>query len=162
MLISSIAAAQSPYLKSNEVILFNFKTTNGKTVMLALDSANKYIVYRYGSSAKVELEYPKEHEKSFDKFKRYYYNRGGGPENAATVVNQVEFVNDGFTYKIYQQSYTLNEGEKEEIGLTVENNDTHKKKPIIGLIKTQKGGLYGLGGWEDSGLIKRSDEPFTH
>jgi hypothetical protein len=156
----STAFAQSIYLKSNETTLFNFKTASGKTLMLALDTANKYIVYRYGTAKHIEFEYPKDTVNSLDKFKRFYYARYGGYPNAGTEISQVEFTNGDFTYKMYEQSFTRQEQEERyEIGVTIQNNKTFKETQIKGLVKTQKGGLLGL---KESELIKLSDGPFGH
>ncbi|MFD1256301.1 hypothetical protein ACFQ3S_05790 [Mucilaginibacter terrae] len=127
--------------------------------MLALDTANKYIIYRYGTSKYIEFEYPKDTINSFNKFKRFYYVRYGGYPNAGTEISQVEFTNEGFTYKIYDQSFTLDESYRSEIGLTIESPKLKKQIEIKGLVKTRKGGLMGL---KESELIKLSDGPFGH
>ncbi|MBS7565783.1 hypothetical protein KHS38_15350 [Mucilaginibacter sp. Bleaf8] len=159
LLFCSNAFAQSIYLKSNETTLFSFKTASGKTLILALDTANKYIVYRYGTEKHIEFEYPKDTVNSFDKFKRFYYVRYGGYPNAGIEISQIEFANEGFTYKLYDQLFTLDEGYRSEIGVTIQNNKTYKEIQIKGLVKTQKGSLIGL---KESELIKLSDGPFGH
>jgi hypothetical protein len=144
LFIYTSLSAQTTYLKGNEAVLFSFKTASGKTLMLALDTANKYIVYRYGTAKHIEFEYPKDTVNSFDNFKRFYYVRYGGYPNAGTEISQVEFTNQGFTYKLYDQSFTLDEGYRSEIGVTIQNNKTNKETQIKGLVKTQKGSLIGL------------------
>ncbi|WP_158829176.1 hypothetical protein [Mucilaginibacter lacusdianchii] len=124
--------------------------------MLVLDSADKYIVYRFGSPSHIDLEYPKDLSNSFEKFKRLYYTRYGGYPNAGTVISQVEFVNEGYTYKLFEQLFTLKEDERYEIGVTVENNLIGKETRIDGILKTEKGGLLGL---KESALIKLSSGP---
>jgi hypothetical protein len=62
------------YLHPNERIICSFETMKGKIVMLAKDKDDKYIVYRFGSKTKTELEYPENKENSWSKFKFSYYS----------------------------------------------------------------------------------------
>ncbi len=147
------------YLKSNETILFSFKTKSGKTMMLALDKDQKYIVYRFGTAKHIEFEYPKDTVNSFSKFKRFHYIRYGGVPNAGTEINQNEFTNNGFIYDIHEQFFAVEEGERSEIGINIRDtgNKIYKKTVIEGLVKTQKGTLLGL---EDLELIQLSHDSF--
>ena len=45
------------YILSNEEVIFSFQTKNGKKMVLAKDKGNEYIIYRFGSLKKIELEY---------------------------------------------------------------------------------------------------------
>lgn len=159
LLGSLTASGQANYLKSNETTLFSFKTTSGKTLMLAVDKGQKYIIYRFGTAKHIEFEYPKDTVNSFDKFKRFYYVRYGGVANAGTEVSQVEFTNDGFTYKIHEQYFTTEDGERCEIGITIvdNRNKIYKTTRINGLVKTMQGSLMEL---KNSELIKLSHDSF--
>jgi hypothetical protein len=53
-------ATNSLLYKDNEELLFSFRLVNSKkTVCLCKDKEGKYLVYRFGTSKKIELEYPK-------------------------------------------------------------------------------------------------------
>jgi hypothetical protein len=70
------------YLLPNEELIFSFDTQTGKKMFLAKDTINKYIVYRFGSKVKIELEFPDRSKESWKEFTYDYYMRGGGVENA--------------------------------------------------------------------------------
>lgn len=59
-------------LKSNEEMLFSFKTTSGKTIQIVKDIKDKYIFYRAIKKGKVEWEYPEKNEESWSAFKFTY------------------------------------------------------------------------------------------
>jgi hypothetical protein len=160
LLGSTTVSGQAKYLKSNETTVLSFKTTSGKILMLALDKAQKYIVYRFGTAKHIEFEYPKDTANSFDKFKRFYYVRYGGIPNAGTEISQVEFTNDGFTYKIHEQYFATEDGERCEIGISIvdSRNKIYKLTKINGLVKTMKGSLMEL---KNSELVKLSHDSFN-
>ena len=72
------------YQLKNENVVYQLKMKNGNQLSVCIDKDEKYIVYRYGSKNKIELEYPKEKDfSSFKKFEYSEYKRGGGVENSA-------------------------------------------------------------------------------
>lgn len=131
------------YVLENEEIIFSFQTKNNKFVYLCQDKKQHYIVYRFGSKEKIELEFPKNKDNtSWSKFEFFSYLRGGGIENDAKDINEVSFNNHQILYTIYQNYYS--EGEKHEIGINVFDLTTNKTIRIIGNLKTVKGTLIDL------------------
>lgn len=90
------------YQLKNENLVYQLKMKNGKQLSVCIDKDEKYIVYRYGSKNKIELEYPKEKDlSSFQKFEYSEYKRGGGIQNAAMELKYLAFTNNGIKYVVY-------------------------------------------------------------
>ena len=131
------------YVLENENVIISFQTKNNKFVYLCQDKNEKYIVYRFGTKEKIELEYPKVKDiTSWSKFEFFSYLRGGGIENDAKDLNEISFQNHQNQYTIYQNYYS--DEEKYEIGINVVNLNTNKTIRIIGDNKTKKGTLIDL------------------
>ena len=94
-------SAQS-YLFSNEESIISFKTLNEKMVVLAKDTSNKYIVYRFGTIDTIEFKFPETSNDSWRKFTYSFYLRGGGVENEGLDLNYIYFINGKNKYVIYQ------------------------------------------------------------
>ncbi len=154
-LFFSISAQGQTYLKNKEVLVISFQTIKGKKLMLAVDTINKYLVYRYGTEKRIELEYPNGLRNNYDNFKYFHYSRGGGPQNDGEEIYQLHFTIGDFTYKIYDDWHAI--GWQYETGVVIENNKTHKKTIIKGKIKTKRGGLNYL---NDNDILPYSDEEF--
>ncbi len=90
-LLLTISVKGQTYLKKNESMVISFQTIDGKKLMLAIDTVNKYLVYRYGTDKHIELEYPNDHHASYDKFKYFHYSRGSGPQNDGEEIYQLHF-----------------------------------------------------------------------
>lgn len=144
LLLFSFTIQAQVYLKSNEREVISFNTINGKKLTFAVNSHKKYVVYRFGTVDHIDLEYPRDLNNSFKKFKWDYYIRGGGVRNEATEIFQLQFVNDGFTYKLYEQWDAVSAGTLHIIGVIVTNNKTNKVIDIKGDLKTQQGSLREL------------------
>jgi len=138
---------------SNEKIVFSFETNKGKTMSLAMDKNQKYIVYRFGQAGKVELQYPEEFSGTFEKFTYNYYMRGGGAANAGLDLNYVSFTGDTHKIIIYEE-YSSGDPENPEestsVGLRIIDLKTNKETKILGLEKTMQGSLIDF---RDNGLI---------
>jgi len=154
-LFLSVSVKGQTYLKKNESMVICFQTINGKKLMLAVDTVNKYLVYRYGTDKHIELEYPNDRHASYDKFKYFHYTRGGGPQNDGEEIYELHFMIDNFTYKVYDDWHAI--GWLYETGIVIENNKTHKKTIIKGKIKTKQGGLNYL---YENDILPFSDEAF--
>jgi hypothetical protein len=135
-----------------ETLLYSFSTKSGKTMILAKDKKDAYIVYRFGTKDKVELEVL---DKTKKQFKYSFYLRGGGKANEGMDLNYVYFINKGFKYVIFSTSYAIDD--KYEIGLKVIDMKTNKVTTIKGNIKTKKGTLTDF---RDNGLLEIGDELF--
>jgi hypothetical protein len=147
--------AQTNYVLKNETVLFSFKTTSGKTLTINKDKENKYLVYRFGTKKKIELQYPNEVSDSWSKFKYSYYLRGGGIENEGLELNYIQFTNANFKYVVYSTDYSG--ADKPNIGIKVINVKTNKTVTVPGIYATQKGSLMQF---RDDDLIGQSDETF--
>ncbi|MDR6941634.1 hypothetical protein [Mucilaginibacter pocheonensis] len=137
-----ISANEVDFVKDNEKVLLQFNTQAGKRLVLAIDSNNKYLVYRYGSQNHVELQYPRDLDNSFSLFKYAYKSKNAGVINSNFGYSQLHFSNIEFTYNIYNQYDRM--GSITRIGLIVTNNKTHKKTLIQGNLKSLKGQLSDL------------------
>lgn len=130
-------------LEPAEECVFSFKTKNGKTMMLAKEKNNKYLIYRYGTKNKIELEFPFKDSRSWNKFTYNFYFRGGGKQNAGLDIDNLKFENNGYKYIIYAV-YSAGDEENEEsynIGILIYN----KKNKVIrmeGITETAVGNLY--------------------
>ncbi len=106
---------------------------------LAKDSANKYIVYRYGTKDSVEFEYPGKTRSSLSKFKYGFYLRGGGVQNEGEDRNYIYFTNKNIRYTIYDTYYSI--GSKSFIGIKVLDPASGKSIDIQGDYRTKQGTL---------------------
>jgi hypothetical protein len=90
--------------RPDERVIFSFRLKNSnKTAMLCRQKNNRYLVYRFGTEGKIELQYPAIlTATSWKEFKYDGYTRGGGRENSAEVENSVTFINNGTRYKLYE------------------------------------------------------------
>ncbi|HAH54476.1 MAG TPA: hypothetical protein DCM02_04115 [Flavobacterium sp.] len=131
-IISNITFAQE-YLLKNEEIIFSFETRSKKKIMLAKDKDENYIICRYGTLDKIEIEFPEKTQESWGKFSYSYSEINGNIENALI------FRNKDFEYAIYDCFY-IEKRNKFSIGMRIIN----KNKEVVylrGKIKSQKGKL---------------------
>lgn len=143
--------SETNYQLKNEKLVYQLKMKNGKQLSVCIDKNEKYIVYRYGSKNKIELEYPK--EKDFSSFKKFEYSgwsRGGGIENSAMELKYLAFTNNGIKYVIYDTYFS--EVEKLEAGIKVIESES-KITDLKGLKKSAKGNLSDL-----KDKVKEGDE----
>jgi hypothetical protein len=141
LLFSKLCFGQE-YLLPNEEVVFSFETPKGKKMVLAKDKDNEYLVYRFGTEKKIELEYPQEKNKeSWGKFTYYYYHRPGGPENDAMYLTNVSFRNEGYEYAIYSEMYMLPERDDYSTGILITNAKTDKRTNIEGIYESVEGKL---------------------
>lgn len=130
--------AQVKYLLPNEKVLFSFETDRYKKMVLAKDTANGYIVYRFGSYNNIELEYPARNKDSWNKFAYSYYFRSGGGANAGLDLNYVAFDNNGTRYVIYE-TYSA-ENNESAVGVKVIASD-RTETDIPGIYRKRRGTL---------------------
>ena len=109
-------------------------------MVLAKDKKDNYLIYRFGTADKIDLEFPKEKNKqSFKKFTFSTYLRGGGIQNEGMDLNGVHFMIADFEYSVFQNYYAV--GNKIEIGVEIKNLKTNKITAIFGNPKTVIGTL---------------------
>jgi hypothetical protein len=143
------------YLLSNENIIYSFNSSSGKKIVLAKDSADKYIVFRFGTKDKVELEFPGKSKDSWQKFTYSFYLRGGGQENEGMDLNYVYFVSNNSKYIIYN-TYSAREGVS-RCGVKIVDMTTKNTIEIRGNINSIKGNLTDF---RDNKLLEIGDELF--
>lgn len=143
--ISFTAIAQKPcncLCAANETNVYSFQTTSKKTVSLCKEKSEKYLVYRFGTPEKTELQFPEQlDESSWKKFTYQFYMRGGGPQNAGMDLNSLSFANKDVKYAIYSD-YT-SEDNVTRTGITVMLANG-KTVDIKGSLPTQTGSLANL------------------
>jgi hypothetical protein len=153
--ITNTLSSQVSYVLPNEVVLYSFKTENGKVVTINKDKDDNYLVYRFGTKSKIELQYPAALNNNWKDFFYSYYLRGGGPGNEGLDLNYLYFINEGFKYVVYE-NYEAITG-KTTIGIKIINVKTSKTTAVTGITKTRKG---SLAQFRDNNLISKSDELF--
>jgi hypothetical protein len=131
-------------VRANEEVLFSFKLIGGKKkVALCVEKSNKYLVYRFGNDNHIELQYPTVLDNTSWKLFNYSgYSRGGGAKNDALESHSISFVNNGITYKMYD-NVGRGEGEGKDAGILITINkklrdlkaDTSSEKGTIGSLR---------------------------
>ncbi|MDF3027504.1 MAG: hypothetical protein K0S23_1811 [Fluviicola sp.] len=155
--IESSARVQeaSPFILPNEVLVLSFKTKKNKQLFICRDRDNKYLVYRFGSKPKVELQYPvKPDSSSFKKFDYSAYFRPGGLENLGMSLDYLSFINKGYRYLIYKTYIAEAVGNENEIGIRIIHLKTGKETMIEGDFDTLEGGFSA----ETMELVNQSEE----
>lgn len=129
---------------TNEEVLFSFKLTDSpKTLSVCVSKTQPdYIIYRFGTKDKIELEFPENKTDSWSKFTYSYYLRGGGTGNEGMDLNYLSFENNEYIYKIYQEFTT--EDNKTNVGIKITNKATKKETDIKGLSESIEGSLINL------------------
>jgi hypothetical protein len=144
------------YLLENEAVVYSFDTNNGKKLMIAVDTNERYLIYRYGTKALIELEYPNKLKGSWKKFNFSYYMRGGGIENAGMDINFLYFYIGDYQYVVYDTYYS--EPDESNCGIKVINKRTNEETNIVGDINTVKGSMSRILFWNE--LITIGEETF--
>lgn len=154
VLFSLVSFAQD-YRLPNEKVLFEFKTTKGKTLVVALDSNEKYLVYRYGTVSQIELQFPEELSNSWSSFQYSWYRRGGGIQNEGMDVDYLYFDRNNFRYVVFQEYYASDE--ETTYGIKIINLKTGTETIIMADPTTVRG---TLGACRDLKSIKKGEELF--
>jgi len=111
----------------NENIVCSFKTQKGKTVSVCVDKENQYVIYRYGTKDKVELEFPEMNQECFGQFT--YYNDSIN-ENNGNRTQKLQFQNGGYQYEVYKE-YNAQSG-SDLVGIRVTNLSNSEVTDIPG------------------------------
>src|SRR5579871_1334535 len=151
LILSTKTFGQS-FTLPNEIVIFSFETYNGKKATLNKDTANKYIIYRFGTKDKIEFEFPEKSQNSWTDFIYSFYLRGGGTQNEGMDLNYIYFTNRDFKYVIYDTYVAI--GNKQEVGIRIINLKTNKTTIKKGDRKTRKGTLVDF---RDNNLLKIGD-----
>lgn len=146
---SDMVFAKSLCIDGSEEVIFSFKKANeNKLVSICKESHSAYLVYRFGTPQKIELQFPKKLDReSWNKFRLDGRYRGGGKRNLAFSDYILSFDNEEIRYSIFD-NWDAVEGTY-SIGVIV---DTGKKTYLFsGDKKTQKGTLRQLE-WESENI----------
>ncbi|MFT3682799.1 MAG: hypothetical protein QM791_21250 [Ferruginibacter sp.] len=127
--------------KQNEEIVFAFQLKNQKWVSVCKEKKEKYLVYRFGTATKIELQYPQYPDtSSWQLFSFNGYMRGGGKQNAAMNYAYLKFMNNDVVSEIYKTWDSFDN--KKHCGLTVTVKE--KQTKITGLVGTMQEDLLSL------------------
>jgi hypothetical protein len=128
----------------NEEVLISFPMEDSKKILSVCFEKNQqeYIIYRFGTNEKIELEYPEDKANSWSKFIYSYYLRAGGSENEGLDLNYLTFESNGYSYKIYQE-YSA-ESDETKVGIMVTNLSTSEEIQIEGSTDGLVGNLINL------------------
>jgi hypothetical protein len=143
------------FVLSNEIEIFSFHTRGGKKVLLAKDSSNRYLIYRFGNKKNVMFEYPEKDENSFKKFQYSFYLRGGGSKQNGIDLNYLFFRKEHIKYCLFSKYYVKNK--KLKIGLKITDLKKNKTVTYHGLRRSLKGNLTDF---RDNNLVQVVDELF--
>ena len=143
------------YLLSNEKIVFEFETMKGKLLVVAIDTTEEYLVYRFGTKENIEFEFPDDLSTSWDNFKFSWYLRGGGIQNEGLDLNYLYFDIKDFRYVVFQE-YSAHI-QKTNSGIKVINQTTQKETIFKANPTTVKG---SLSDFRYMNLLKEGDQLF--
>jgi hypothetical protein len=138
------APAHQPLVKENERVLFSFPVINSRKIVTIGLSTNQpeYIVYRFGTRDKIELEFPKDKIDSWGQFLFSYYFRGGGRVNEGLDLNYLIFTNEDYTYTVFQEYDAVDQ--TGNIGVRIRNNKTAIEYEMNGDASSCVGSLFNL------------------
>ena len=140
------APAPDVLRKPGENTVFSFVTNGGRTVSLCEGPKSAYLVYRFGTATKTELQYPAVLDgSSWKKFTYWAYHRGGGVANAGEELQQLSFKNGAVEYLLFDETHAFLNRAKEEdyrhgVGVLVTVNG--KEIRIAGTAHAINGSLY--------------------
>jgi len=125
-------------LRPGEKALYSFSLkSNNKTVLICTGKDDNYIVYRFGTKDKVELQYPTVlAPSSWKTFKYDGYSRGG-VGNSPEELHSITFSNNHITYNIYDD--WDGDGNAFDTGIIIITNG--KKIKLIGNSSSRVGTL---------------------
>lgn len=123
----------------SEKAIFSFQEKRSKKLMSICKGENSiYLVYRFGTKEKVELQFP-EHldDSSWKKFEFSGRRRGGGKANAGFGDYSLSFTNGKTEYLVFQE--WSDEEDSYSIGINIQARG--KSTTLSGDRKTQQGSL---------------------
>jgi len=139
--VTAFAQIDNQLCKTNEEIIFACQLKNLKWVSVCKEKDRNYIVYRFGTKAKVEMQYPTLLDStSWQKFTFQGYIRGGGKANAAMRFGYLNFYNNDVNYEVYD--LWNSEDDKKDCGVSVKQNK--KTIDMKGNLRNKKGSLVEL------------------
>lgn len=73
------------------------------------------MVYRFGKTNAIEMEFPEKTKESWTKFSYSYYMRGGGAGNEGLDLNYLYFIRNDFKYVVFDVYSAVTENRKLEL-----------------------------------------------
>ena len=119
-------------MQPNENLIFSFKTKSAKTLSVAIDVSQDYLIYRFGKPNAIEFEYRQDKGSSEKEF--MYLNEENHGGYIRYPVTELSFINDDYKYCIYNAYSEHNDdysGPK-GVGIIVTNMKTQKCTIIEG------------------------------
>ncbi|GAA4376305.1 hypothetical protein [Hymenobacter koreensis] len=101
--------------RPGETTILSFVTGSGKMASLCEGPKGSYLVYRFGTAVKTELQYPAVLDtSSWQKFTYWPYHRPGGVANAGMENYELSFKNGGAEYTLvdHTEAYVMKGGEE--------------------------------------------------
>ena len=138
----SIKGAAQHYVLENEIQILFFETNTQKMLVIAKDTADAYLVCRYGTKDMIVFEFPETRIGSWEQFSYSWYLRGGGPENEGLDLNYFYFINEGSKYVVYEE-YSAVSGAI-TYGIKIIDEGTGKTIDDMAIQSSVKGTLIGL------------------
>jgi len=141
--VSSAAQFNKQLCKRNEVIVFAFQLKNKKWVSVCKEKNENYIVYRFGSAGKIELQFPSVLDStSWKQFAFKGFSRVGGKINAAMNYAFLHFAIKDVIYEVYDTWNYEDNADNCGISITIDKKTIDKP----GTLKSRKGYLLSLRG----------------
>lgn len=134
------ACSSEDLCNDSEQAIFSFETKAKKSLSICKHTKSDYLVYRYGVSGNIEMQYPRKLDKtSWNAFTYSGMRRAGGKANAGFGYYDLSFPVSKFDYAVFQ---TWDDQEDlYSIGITIRNERKGLETRIEGLRETQKGSL---------------------
>ncbi len=105
-------------MKQGEHLIYFFQEEDSENCMsISTDESETYLIYRFGTKDKLDLEYPSSTADSWDSFTYMYYFRGGGEENSGLDLNYLQFDIGSYKYIIYDEY--LSEADSKDAGIMI-------------------------------------------
>lgn len=101
------AKKQALLLKNNENLIYTFKVKNSeKRVSIGVAKNCEYLVYRFGTIDKIELEYIAEYNSETKKFNYFRDNQTLSPPR--NLLENISFQNNNYQYAVYSNYLETN------------------------------------------------------
>jgi hypothetical protein len=142
LLFSAVTVHAKGLCTTKEEVIISFQVKkSAKMASVCKGDAASYLVYRFGTPQKIELQYPQKLDaSSWDKFRFEGYHRGGGKQNAGMDLYSLSFNIGEYEYEIAQTWHA----EEDAYRLGIDVRHAGKNVSIDANVKSQIGSLNSL------------------
>ena len=141
---------QKPQLKKNsEELIYSFITIDNKTVVIAHEKQQNYVVFRYGTKDKIEIEVIESKTTADKKFKYSFFSKGTQGKFNYLDLNYLCLNIGSIQYVVFEDYVSIHE--QPEVGIIITDANIGDRKEIRGVAATKQGTLTGL---KESELIE--------